>query len=484
MRDTFIGVFGGIVLIVSVLCFALVRLAFGDVATKGEARTAVNAAAAQLELETVQVERWLANQALDEEANDAFETPTPEVRGDLATKFADLVTERAAKASSAEVPEIKPTGVFVFDDKGVVLGRDHSKLSRGDQLGEIYPDLLKAITAGKTGSALWISKALNHQMLASYAPIRNSAGKVVGGIAFGRALLERLNAASSLSNNAPLFALVPAGDDMAIFARTGNATTPMEAGVPSAKTAIGSDQTVALGGLSDRFDGAARALISYGNGRQAVVAAIVEKKRAGSLQSMLPALGLALVIGFVLVAIASHLVDKFVSQPVADLEEGLLAVLNGQTDLRFELEHPLYGGLVFRLNSLLNQLTGVQEDNTDEQGRSSAVPTSQSTAATVSFTAPLNLDEKHVESAPSEVEGAIALGKVAPEDYYKELYDTFRESRSAVGAPVDVKFAAFSQRIKHIEAQLSKKHDGRTFRLRIEVDGKDVVFVAVPVPAI
>ena len=36
------------------------------------------------------------------------------------------------------------------------------------------------------------------------------------------------------------------------------------------------------------------------------------------------------------------------------------------TDVRFEIEHAELGGLVFRLNSLLNQLMGVQEDDTDE----------------------------------------------------------------------------------------------------------------------
>ena len=53
--------------------------------------------------------------------------------------------------------------------------------------------------------------------------------------------------------------------------------------------------------------------------------------------------------------------------PDRRLEEGLLAILNGKTDLRFEIEHAELGGLVFRLNSLLNQLMGVQEDDTDDE---------------------------------------------------------------------------------------------------------------------
>ena len=43
-------------------------------------------------------------------------------------------------------------------------------------------------------------------------------------------------------------------------------------------------------------------------------------------------------------------------------------------DRRFEIEHAELGGLVFRLNSLLNQLIGVQEDETDADGRPTPAP--------------------------------------------------------------------------------------------------------------
>jgi hypothetical protein len=150
-------------------------------------------------------------------------------------------------------------------------------------------------------------------------------------------------------------------------------------------------------------------------------------------------------------------------------------VLNGQTDIRFELEHRLYGGLVFRLNSLLNQLTGVQEDNSDEDGR-----VSRSTGgAGASFTAPLHLDERHAEASIDDVEGATELRNVEPEDYYKGLYDDYLAGQEKTGAPADVKFAPFSNRMKQVELQLTNKH-GKQFRLSVEIDGKDVVFVAVP----
>src|SRR4051812_46653166 len=128
MRETFIGIFGGVVLIVSVLSFALMRLTLGDVSNKGEAQLVVNAAVAQLELESLRVERWLSNQAADEASRGPFEASTPESRGDLARTVADKVSNGAKGAP--EMAAIKPTVIYVFDETGAVLGRDNSNLGK------------------------------------------------------------------------------------------------------------------------------------------------------------------------------------------------------------------------------------------------------------------------------------------------------------------------------------------------------------------
>ena len=66
------------------------------------------------------------------------------------------------------------------------------------------------------------------------------------------------------------------------------------------------------------------------------------------------------------------MLGNYISQPISEVEEGLLQIINGKTDLRFELEHEELGGLISRINSLLNALMGVPE--TDEEGRTSAAP--------------------------------------------------------------------------------------------------------------
>jgi nitrogen fixation/metabolism regulation signal transduction histidine kinase len=70
----------------------------------------------------------------------------------------------------------------------------------------------------------------------------------------------------------------------------------------------------------------------------------------------------ATALGILLVIVAGTMVAAYISRPISQLEEGLLMIINGKTDMRFELEHEELGGLVFRINSLLNALTGVPEN--------------------------------------------------------------------------------------------------------------------------
>lgn len=186
-----------------------------------------------------------------------------------------------------------------------------------------------------------------------------------------------------------------------------------------------------------------------------------------------PMLGV-IFLGLILTIVSATFINNYVSRPISDLEDGLLAIINGQTDLRFELEHPLLGGLVFRVNSLLNELLGVAEDTTDEEGRPSNAPSPES------FTGALNLDERMASLSFEDVEDAQDLRDEVPEDYYKRIFDEYIEAKSSLGDPVDhLRFAPFAQRIKSSEAQLTNKH-GKPFRYRIEAQGKEVVLLAVP----
>jgi hypothetical protein len=320
---------------------------------------------------------------------------------------------------------------------------------------------------------VWVDPTHNEHMLASYAPIRED-GKVIGGLVVGTALNnERLQSTSDATSKLGIFAAVQQGDKMVVVAQSQQVNEEMTLAAEQGSKALGTDQVIDLGGLGGQYDGAARVLSGY-DGDKTVVMAATPMKQVGSFRSLAFPLLTVLLLGLVLVGVGAHLLNNYISQPISDLEDGLLAVINGETDLRFELEHKMLGGLVFRVNSLLNQLLGVKEDDTDDQGKPSIAPSSQS------FSAALNVDERMVSLSFDEVEDAQALRDEPPEDYYKRIFDEYLAAKRAIGDPVDhVRFAHFSQRINGLEQQMHTKHD-KAFRYRVESKGKEVVLVAVP----
>ncbi|MSP26279.1 MAG: hypothetical protein EXR75_14215 [Myxococcales bacterium] len=473
MRDTIIGIFGGIVLLVTLLSFAFMRLTLGDISNKGEAQRAVTAAVAQFEVEGLRIERWLYAQADSDKLRQPFEASTAAGANDTAVAAANAI-EQAAKGAEP-FARIKPLLVVIFDPKGVVVGRNGSKRMQGDKLGDRYPVVVSTIQAGSTGSSVWVNEPTAEQMLASFAPIRDANRKIIGGIAIGTNLNdERLQSASAATSTRALILTVPGGDAMRAVAKSNGVLDDMLGAVTSSQQALGGAQAVSLSGLGPQYEGAGLALLGYGDGKQAAVLAVTELQSIGRFTTMIWAALGALLVGLILTVVSAHMIDNYLSQPISDVEEGLLAIINGDTEIRFELEHKVLGGLVFRLNSLLNQLLGVREDDTDAEGRPAHAPSA------TTFGAALHVDERMISLTADDVADAGALKDEAAEDYYKRIFDEYTAAKRELGDPVEhVKFTQFEQRIKASEREMTQKH-AKPVRFKIEVKGKEVTLVAVP----
>src|SRR5690606_11880934 len=100
---------------------------------------------------------------------------------------------------------------------------------------------------------------------------------------------------------------------------------------------------------------------------QGALAAVVPTSMIGNVGAKLWPIWGVVALGIVMVVVVGSMLGAYISRPISQLEEGLLTIINGQTDMRFELEHEELGGLVFRINSLLNVLTGVTEGDDDPQ---------------------------------------------------------------------------------------------------------------------
>ncbi len=479
MRGKIIAVFAVVVFVVGTLSYALTRVTLGDLSTPGEAQRALASASAQLQLEGLVLERWLAARSTDPKLKEPFDAALAGARAEGATSIANKL--RDAAATSPELASNTIALVALVDKNGVVVGRNGSALMRGDDLGAVYPALKQALTKGVTGSDVWVSRARNEQMLASYAPIRDAAGVVIGGVIAGTALNdERLSNASDRTSGKILVAAVKGGDGIDIVAKSRDATADVITALGKAPAkdgalqALGSEQVGDIGGLPRDYAGSAQALEGYGDGHRLVLMSISRLQAPAILGALIwPALGV-IFLGLVLVVAGAYFLDAYISRPISEIEDGLLAIMNGRTDRRFEIEHAELGGLVFRLNSLLNQLFGVQEDETDDQGRPSRAP------AASSFQDALSVDEEMIGVSAEEHADSKALREEPDELYYARIFNEYVAAKASLGDPTDhIKSEAFIARIRLSENETGAKH-GKPVRYKIEVRGKEVVLIAVP----
>jgi hypothetical protein len=480
MRGKIIAVFTVVVLLVGGLSFALTRYTLGDLSDNEGAPRALAAASAQLQVEGLVLERWLASQVLDPKVREPYNAGTPSARAEGATAVANRLRDAASSAS--ELASLAPALVVMVDAKGVVLGRNGSPLMRGDDLGTLYPPLRAGLDKGLTGSDVWVNRSRNEQVLASWAPIRNAEGAVIGGAVVGTPLNdERLSITSDRTSGGMLVVAVRGGDGLDLVAKsTGTPADLVSAfGASPAKDgalqALSSGQVVDLGGLPGSYKASSVALAGYGDGRRAVLISAAAQQTSGTLGQLLwPAL-LVILLGVGLVVVAGHLLDQYISQPISELEDGLLAIMNGKTDRRFEIEHSELGGLVFRLNSLLNQLLGVQEDDTDEAGRSVRSP-----PTATDFQEALAVDERIAALSSGEVVDAKALREESDESYYSRIFDDYIAAKRSLGDPVDhITKEDFIGKIMASEREMAAKH-GKPVRYKVEVSEKQVTLLAVP----
>lgn len=479
MRAKIIAVFTVIVLVVGGLSYALTRASLGELAKPGESRRSLAAASAQLELDALLLERWLSAQAVDPKNREPFDAGVPSARGEAATSVANRL--RDAAAAAPELAGLSPGLVVLIDAQGKVVGRNGSQLMRGDDLGAAYPQLKRALTAGTTGSEVWFDRKRNEQLLASFSPMRGASGEIVGAVAIGTSLNdERLSGTSEHTSGGALAVIVKDGDELVVAAKTAAISAEVVQALAKSPAKDGIEKVLATGqradlaGLPEGVDGSATSLEGYGDKRRAVIVSVAKLGAPEVLASLGWSTFFTVLLGLVLTAIGGHLLDAYISRPISEIEDGLLAVINGRTDRRFELEHAELGGLVFRLNSLLNQLLGVQEDDTDEQGRPSHAPSS------ADFQDALEVDEQMIAAGPEDLANAKALREEPDSAYYERIHGEFIRAKRSLGDPTDhITREAFIARIMSSERELAQKH-GKPVRYKVEVRGKEVALVAVP----
>ena len=480
MRNKIIAVNVLIMAIVGFMSFVLMRSSIMSAASNtpallDEAKHNALGAGARLQLDGLKVERWLAVKSADPSASDALNKADPKAAGVAATALCDAVA--AAAKTAPEFDGRLPSLVLLTNDKGITQGRNGSELRRGEDLGATYPIFKSAIQKGASGSDVWSNKV--DQVLASYAPVKNEKGQVVGALIVGIQLSDELSRVADSTTGRPLVLVAAEKEGVEILARSAANTSALdEAVTKGAKDhgAMDAVRTVLDKGhvdaaqAGDMVVGAAP-LEGLGDGKsKAMVASepAVLIENASALAT--PLLGVA-ALGIALVVIGGWLLGSYISAPIARLEEGLLAIINGQTDKRFQLEHAELGGLAFRIDQLLNQLLGVEEDTTDEEGRISRAPSAAAMEAAMGGgSSTPDLDAAAVASLASE----------PADQYYARIFREYIAAKQALGQQTDhITQQQFQQRIQSMELETSQRQ-GKPVRYKVQTSGGDVILLAVP----
>jgi hypothetical protein len=480
MRNKIIAVNAVIVLIVGVLSWAVMRnaaLAAADnpAALSGDAKHSAFGASAKLQLDALHAEIWLETRAGEPATIDATTKGTVAAQQEAATARCDAVASNART-----VFESAPSLVALVDSQGKTLGRNGSTLNRGEDLAAAHPGLKEALAAGHSGSDIWGKD----QLLASYAPFRNAQGSVAGALVIGTTLNDELSRVSDATTGRPLVLVEGEGAEMRVVAHSTASSQTLESSITAgAKEAV--RNALESGHVTSAQVGdaivATAPLVGLGSGHSAALvgsspSALFEN--AGSLAN--PLLGV-MALGLVLVTVGGWLLGNYISQPIGMLEEGLLTILNGQSDKRFELDHPDLGGLAFRIDQLLNQLMGVEEDTTDAEGRVSSVPSQKN------FSDAMSVDDRNsgskvdaMEAAGVDPAAAKRLADEPPADYYARIYREYIAAKKGLGENTDaITEATFVARIQDMERDASGKL-GKAVRYQVSSNGREVSLLAIP----
>ncbi|MDP9002470.1 MAG: hypothetical protein M3O46_20455 [Myxococcota bacterium] len=483
MRIKIIAVNALIVAIVGLLSFLLVRSSLGSATSnKDQLSTAqedANGAAGQFQLDGLRAERWLAAASTGQGAVDALVKATASARGEAATKYCDELVSKMKNASLFE--QNVPTLVAIVDGSGKIVGRNNSSLNRGDDLGKTYAGLKSTLVTGQSGSDVWHE---SDRYLATYVAVRDEQGRILGGLVIGRPLNDTLSRVSESTTGRPLVIVVPKGDSFDVVAHSALQAASLD---DSANKGAKAMLTNALAHQQTDVvrDGdllvAASPLPAFEDGKRALLVAAAP---ASLIQdptglAMLPIFG-AMGMGMVLVIVAGWLLGNYLTRPINMLEEGLLAILNGHHEKRFELDHAELGGLAFRIDQLLNQLMGVEEDTTDAEGRVSGAPNA------ANFTEALSVDDRRMQYEPGEgtldPEAISRLASEPPTEYYARIYGEYIAAKRTNGEATDhITQQAFATRIQAMERDAAQKY-GRPVRYQVQARNKEVVLLAVPLP--
>jgi len=422
-------------------------------------------------------------EALEALGEDARRSRTHQAANGIAQWFRDPARGHAGPADL----------VALTDEMGRVVARnaDPNRM-HGQQLVQELPALRSVLADGAPRHDVWLRSDEDKVMQTGIAAIRSDAGAIIGALVVGY----------DISNGIAQAEAEVLGGDVAyvIVDRVYSSSLPAETAERLEEHLFGAqaDQTrAALAGTrsapwqadlaGDDYVGVIAPLPMAPSVEVAYVV-IANRTEKMALASSANIILILTMLGVLMVLAYGFVIGTSFLRPVEQIEEGVLAVINGRTDLRLDVESAEFGGLAYRINQLINVFTGVSEE--DDEGRS------------VSTAPRPGVGGWSEDSAFGEGSGGAGAGGGAaaagagepiddpqvaaqlaaePEDaYYDRVHREYVAAKTAAGENVaSIPQDRFVQRLKGNGSSLAKKHGCREVRFRVETRGSQVVLQPV-----
>jgi hypothetical protein len=379
-----------------------------------------------------------------------------------------------------------PDVVLFTDETGKVLARnaDRNRMY-GMNLAAQIPALRAVLERGTTLNDVWRKQDEGKLMQIAAAAIRSDSGTVIGalvvaydvsnGFASTEARLLGRDVAfitdqRVYSSSLPTERAEALKSFLFADAQRGMTTQALGGGADSSpfRAMLGGDDYIAALGRLPHTDSAPMAYVVLGN-----------RTTATSLASSTSIILILTVVCALIVLGYGFAIGGLLLRPIEQIEEGLLAVVNGRTDLRIDVQSGELGGLAYRINQLLNVFTGVQETSEDETGRVSSVPDQaawKDQAFAEGAAAGGGGGAGGGSSEPIDDPALAARLAAEPEDaYLARIYREYSAAKQAAGEAFAIPQEKFGARLKGQAEALAAKHGCPAVRFEVQARGNEIV---------
>lgn len=371
--------------------------------------------------------------------------------------------------------------VAITDHRGIVIARSQDRTRmRGDDLKRELSTMEGVLETGRPALDVWAFESGQRKLLQTViAPIRDDDGSIIGTVLV----------AYDISNGMASDTGDIVGRDIAFIHGERVYSSSLEGERVEALRAVlfGQEQASTRAALADAGVtsepwsaeiadveyAAVTAPLTHSASADAAVVVLGNRTEQAEKASAANTILVMTVVGALIVVIFGFLLGNSFIKPIEEMEEGVLAVINGRTDLRLDIESAELGGLAYRINQLLNVFTGTPEE--DEDGRVSSPPEAWA-GAEAEFAIPPEAKVPSIDGADDDDPAAVAALAEEDEDaYYARLFDEYVAAKEAVGENVsNITRDKFVKRLQANEGSLIKKHGCKMVRFQVQTRGTQV----------